>query len=306
MNISTRFHYFFSPPPLWIIQIGKDELIFSRVTKQGITEQEQLYLTPHTLMPNKIANPSSLIHGLNLFCTQKKLSSMRAWFLLPREFFPHPLLPHELFQFLISIKNTPIIPEGVITNPLLKQTQLMQEALPSIIKADNYMMMFTLYNKLHPGWWIIGTAVITLSLGFISSWLMHNPKSNLITPSNKNHHDKAKPDKNPPINESSGSIKNSALLTIIASIIPPTIILERLATVTGTMTSKQSTQSTTKLTGITSSLHDLTQFVTILEEKLSRRCNLSHIKEHHLQSQAAHFSNTTSPTIYDFSLTIEA
>ncbi len=304
MNIPARFHHFFSPPPLWIIQLGRDQIIFSRVTKQGITDQEQLYLAPYTVQPNKIANPSSLSHGLHLFCTQKKLSRIRAWFLLPREFFPHPLLPHELFQFLISIKNTPIIPEGVITNPLSIPAQLMQDALPSIIKADNYMTMFAHYNKLHPAWWIMGTAAITLSLGSISTSLMHTTKSNLVATPNQNHLDRATSHKNVAAYQSSSPIKDSAaLLTTIASTIPPTVVLARLTTQTS-MT--ESIAPTTTLVGITSSLQDLTSFVTILETKLSRHCNLSHIKEHHLPPQDTPPSRSASLTIYNFSLTIDA
>lgn len=304
MNIPARFHHFFSPPPLWIIQLGKDQIIFSRVTKQGITDQEQLYLAPYTVQPNKIANPSSLSHGLHLFCTQKKLSRIRAWFLLPREFFPHPLLPHELFQFLISIKNTSIIPEGVITNPLNIPAQLMQDALPSIIKADNYLTMFAHYNQLHPAWWIMGTAAVTLSLGTISTSLMHTTKSNLIPTPDQNHHDRTTPHKNTAANQSSSTIKDSAtLLTTIASTIPPTVVLERLTTPTPTAAS---TTPITTLVGISSSLQDLTSFVTMLETKLNRHCNLSHIKEHHLPPQATFPSNSESPTIYHFSLTIDA
>ncbi|MBM3887284.1 hypothetical protein FJ364_05125, partial [Candidatus Dependentiae bacterium] len=104
MKIPTRLHYLWSMPPLWIIQIGKDQLVFSQIIEKGIGKQEQLYLDSHTILPHKIANPSALSKGLRHFFSQKKHTRLRAWFLLPQEFYTSPLLPHELFQFLISIK----------------------------------------------------------------------------------------------------------------------------------------------------------------------------------------------------------
>ena len=304
MNIPARLHYFFSPPPLWIIQLGKDQLIFSRVTKQGITDQEQLYLDSYTILANKIANPSSLCHGLRSFCKQKKLSKIRAWFLLPREFFPDTLLPHELFQFLISIKNSPVIPEGVITNPFATTTQLMHNALPSIIKADNYMTMFAHYNQLHPGWWLLGSATTALSVCLASNIILQ-PQCKVpqnIEPNTRQTARALTPNKIS-TNAQRGTIADTtAILTTIAATIPPTIVLERLAAPSSTA---RQTSTATTIAGITSNLQDLTIFVTTLEQKLNRHCNLSHLKELPQKRIAPALQGKTF-VIYHFALTIEA
>jgi hypothetical protein len=299
MKIPDRLRYFFTPPPLWIIQLGGDELIFSHVTKRGITEQEQLFLTPQTVLLNKIANPSSLCRGLNLFCSQKKLPKIRAWFLLPKEFYPDQLLPHELFQFLVSIKKTSIIPIGVITNPLGTPTQLAQNIMPSINSANNYLTMFSYYNPLHPAWWVIGTLAAALTITGIGISLndryqpINLPKITQRPTSTSIQ----LPQKATSTPARSPLHTTHQILSTAAALISPTIVLDKLAAATPT---QAQTNRTITISGITTNISDLTNLVTNLNDTLGLSCNLSQIKE--LPTPPT--SNKSKITPYRFSIII--
>lgn len=310
MKQPDRLRYFFAPPPLWVIQIGRDKLIFSRIKKGLIDEQEQLYLESNTLLLNKIANSSSLCHGLRLFCEQKKLSRIRAWFLLPKEFYPLPLLAHELFQFLISIKNAPVIPEVVKTNPFDVPTQLNANALQAISQAEDHLHLFNRYNKMHPGWLFGSILIVSLGIGWITTWVSTDSSQRIIQPppipkigSTPVALYKRRPS---PQKQSWPTIEDSlTVLLDIAQNIPQSIVLEKISTKQPT-TNVKNTKTTpiTTIAGITYNLHDLLEFVTTLEQKVNRHCNLSYIKEQSLPK--SFLKSEGQPfALYRFSLTID-
>lgn len=305
MNIPKRLYYFFSPPPLWIVQIGNDELIFSKVTQQGIGDQERLYLEPNTVLPNKIANPSSLSRGIKLFCAQKKLIRFRAWFLLPKDYFPLPLLAHELFQFLVGIKNAPVIPEAVMTNPFDKLTTLNTTAIQVITNTPNHLTMFERYNKLHPGWWGVGLAIL-LTMTVIIFTKICTPISNFLEPSMPQNLLNTPKKPTQPLKKSSSPktavpslAESSATLTNIATIIPPTIVLNTLTLEKNAKTRNSSIN--TVFTGTTCNLQDLLEFVTLLEQHTTKSCNLSYIKE----LSAPESAPSSQFAFYHFSVSLE-
>lgn len=310
MNIPNRFNYFFPMPPLWIIQIGRDELIFSQITKNGnhISNQERLFLEPYTVLPNKIANPSSLSKGLLLFCKQKKLSKLRGWFLLPKDCFPQPLLAHELFQFLVSIKQTPIIPEVVATNPLEIASNLSPAELKTITSSTNFLAMFEHYNRLHPAWWMLSTAALFLITTTTFSQLykkqptLAHPSLQKISQSKKdlaiNHVSKKTPlAKNIHSNNIAQSL---ATLTNIATTIPTSIVLNKFTE--EPLKGKIFSSTISVITGITCNLEDLLKFVTQLEQATLKNCTLSYIKEISLQNPP---KKSCHIALYSFSLSIQ-
>ncbi len=307
MKLPARLHYFFSPPPLWIIQIGRDRLIFSRVKNDVIGEQEQLYLETNTLLLNKIANPSSLCRGLRLFCKQKKLAAIRAWILLPKEFYPLPLLAHELFQFLVCTKDTPIIPQAVMTNPF-EPTQLSTNALHKLAQSDNYLSMFDRYSKIHPAWLICGIAAISISAGFLTSRMTANTYQHTTKRQEPLREIKLSPTARlqtqiPTTKKSWPTIDNSlTMLLNIAHNIPPSIVLEKISTKKATTRSKA--PPITTAIGITYNLHDLLEFVTILEQEARQRCYLSYIKEQPMPKSSPDVEDSRF-ALYRFSLTID-
>ena len=308
MNKIDRLHYFFSPPTLWIIQIAKDQLIFSQVIEHKITNQEHLYLAPYTILHTKIANPSSLCKGLQLFCTQKKLPRIRAWFLLPQEFFPQSLLPHELFQFLLSIKNAPVIPEKISTNHLAVPAQLTEQALPSILNAHNYMAMFTRHNTIHPGWSTLATTTVVVACALATEFMIpYKAKHKDPAQTAVQHEQKLAVPQAPTSSHCYAIKKSHILLTALANIIPPSIVLTRISTQALPHNNGKKASNTTLIVGITSNLQDLTHFVTGLEEALHQGCTLSYIKEdNQTKQQNMHKKLKKLPLIYHFSLSIDA
>lgn len=311
MNIPKRFQYFFSIPPLWIIQIGRDELIFSQITKNDsyISNQERLYLEPYTTLPNKIANPSSLSKGLLLFCKQKKLSRLRGWFLLPKDCFPQPLLAHELFQFLISIKKTPIIPEIIGINPFDKPINLSPAELQAITSSTNSLFMFERYNKLHPAWWALSTVILfSITMLIFSQLYKQKTSSTPLTQQKKIIQAKknlamsqqSKKSTTPQHMPPSSIAESLATLTNIATIIPPSIVLNKLSE--ETIQGKNFLSRITTITGTTCNLSDLLEFVTQLEQATLKICTLSYIKELALKNLPI---NSTHITFYSFSLSIQ-
>lgn len=301
MITKDRLRFFLTTPPLWIIQIGEDELLFSRLKKNKITIQEKLYLENKTLSLNKICNPSSLQNGLKLFLKEKKLTSIRAIFILPQKFYPLPLLPHELLQFLLSIKKTPLIVEGVKTYPLEQPTQLNQSLLLAINKSHNYLDTFNYYNKIHPGWWLLSLGLImTSSIALVGYWPKKLPPE---AATKQLPQRRSAPSKIQNPTQTLSLKHTSNILKLISSIIPPTVVLDKITTKQKNLGTSAKSQGMV-ISGVTCQLPNLLNFITQLERKTGKNCNLSSIKELSLDKNKQP-EIKEKYALYRFSATIE-
>lgn len=302
MSIYSSFHFLLEPPPLWIIQIGEDELIFSQVREKNMLgDQDQLFIEPYTLLLNKVANPTSLSKGLQLFCEQKKLTKIRAWFLLPAKYYPLPLLAHELFQLLVSVKGAPIVVEAVYTSPLSLPSKLTSSIFSQLTAKENYLRMFNQYHDLHPGWLIaliVGVSIVTAST---LSWIIvpSSPSHSLTALSHQiplSYKKKRVASKRtPPLLTLT---RTQELLTTLGEIIHPSIVLEKF--LIKPISNKKTAPLPITLNGITAHLPDLLNFTIQLQQKIQQPCNLSSLQE------ILPTSSTTCAgvSLYRFSLTI--
>ena len=60
--------------------------------------------------------------------------------MLPQKIFTPPLLAHELFQLLISIKDTPLTPEAILINKQ-RQASIFEPTtdIKSLVQGENYL-----------------------------------------------------------------------------------------------------------------------------------------------------------------------
>lgn len=309
MKFNLNFKYFPRPHPLWVIQVGQEDLIASEVINESsffMGTQDQIYIEKNTLLPNKIANPSSLQKGLALICTKRHLKKIRVIFTLPHTLFSTPLQINELFQFLISIKkNYNIVTEKILISPFDESKKLTSNCLKILMETQNQLTSLSNDNSTHPAWRLLLASILSGLFLIGTLLIVKNQDNSIITkPSIKKtdytQHQAYNRKKTPP--EYQGNKKD--ILTyplsidffkLISILIPPTIVLKKITSMNTTTPKTHPTAIFIK--GVTTNNQDLFFLIKNLNKILKTSFYLSNLKLITKPPQL--------PSTYEFSISLD-